>query len=398
MVRHSICAACIGALALVPAPAVLAGEPISSPATTPWARWTASPAPVDVATLSPHEREALSRCGEGDVGLGEVAQALVARRLDGLPIADVEAIAQAQRAAGEPHPWARSWVASGRPLDLEATLHELDAWLAAGERRNRRWRRCGVASGGAADGTTALALVTVEALADLAPLPTQAHAGQWLTVEARMRVRAQGGQILVLGPSGLPRTLLTSFDGTTLRARFAPERPGPFAVQVVADLAEGPRPVLDARVFADMEPASPAASVRSDPEPATATGLDDAASLARWLGAMRASAGLRPLQRDRRLDAVAQAHAARMEATRELAHDAGDGSPTDRLRSIGLDASVTGENVAHASTVALAHRAFWDSPSHRANMLSSRFDRFGVGVIEDEHGDAWAVELFTSDL
>jgi uncharacterized protein YkwD len=111
---------------------------------------------------------------------------------------------------------------------------------------------------------------------------------------------------------------------------------------------------------------------------------------------MRASSGLPPLLRDRRLDAIARAHAARMAGRQELAHDAGDGSPIDRMRDAGLEPLDTGENVAHAATLALAHRAQWWSPAHRANMLRAAPDRFGVGVARDVRGDAWVVELFAA--
>ena len=86
----------------------------------------------------------------------------------GLPMPDSDAIAFAQRAAGEPHPWARAWAASAKTLSPDATLRKLDEWLA--EDREPRLRRCAVASGVAPDGTRALAVVAVDALADLAPL------------------------------------------------------------------------------------------------------------------------------------------------------------------------------------------------------------------------------------
>jgi uncharacterized protein YkwD len=114
--------------------------------------------------------------------------------------------------------------------------------------------------------------------------------------------------------------------------------------------------------------------------------------------AARAVAGIRPLVRDRRLDALALAHAVRMAARHDLSHDAGDGSPVDRLRAAGLDARDFGENVAHAQSIALAHRALWASPSHRANLLGGDFDRVGVGVARDERGDAWITETFAGAL
>jgi uncharacterized protein YkwD len=112
----------------------------------------------------------------------------------------------------------------------------------------------------------------------------------------------------------------------------------------------------------------------------------------------RASVGLAPLARDARLDAIADKHAARMALAHELAHDAGDGDPVERLRAAGLDARDVGENVAHARRLALAHRALWDSPAHRLDMLASSFDRLGVGVAEDEDGEVWVVETFADGL
>ena len=116
------------------------------------------------------------------------------------------------------------------------------------------------------------------------------------------------------------------------------------------------------------------------------------------VAAARATAGLAPLGRDARLDAVARAHARRMATAHELAHDAGDGDPLERLRNAGLDPRDAGENVAHAATVPLAHRALWASPSHRANLLGRGYDRLGVAVVRDEHGDVWAVETFAGRL
>ena len=54
----------------------------------------------------------------------------MSRVLQGLPLTDPDALAFEQRAAGEPHPWARAWAASAKALSTEATLRKLDAWLA----------------------------------------------------------------------------------------------------------------------------------------------------------------------------------------------------------------------------------------------------------------------------
>jgi uncharacterized protein YkwD len=356
-----------------------------------WSAWTASPVFVDPAGLSPVERQVLGQCGGTDAGLQETARAVLESKLRGLPMPEFDDIARIQRGAGEPHPWARAWVASGPKLGEFATMASLHSWLGPSPRGAER--RCGVASG-TRDGAQALAVVSIDALADLAPLPTRVRPGEWLTVQARMLVHATGGDVIVLGPGGAPRSLPTSFDGAVLRARFAPDRSGEFEVQVMADVAGGPRPVIEATVFAGVEPAAPDATRPAPGEDRTGDGLEDDERLAAMIRAAREAPGLPSLLRDRRLDDVARKHAVRMARAGQLAHDAGDGDPFDRLRESGIDARYGGENVAHAPTVSLAHRALWDSPSHRANLLRREFDRVGVGVVRDDRGDAWVVETF----
>jgi uncharacterized protein YkwD len=352
-----------------------------------WASWSASPLRLDEARLGPLERAALETCGPGETGLRVTALALLARKLHGLPLPELDAVEATQRAAGEPHPWPRVWAASARTLDRESTMQTLATWLAS--EPSARTRRCGVAAGSSDDGRSTLVVVAVDALADLQPLPTRARTGQWLSVDARL-FHASGGRVVVMGPSGAARTLPSWFDGSALHARFAAEGPGETMVQVVAELRDGPRPVLEAEVFTDVEPSSPGEE-RAAPGEELGAGSPDADRLSAMVTAARTSAGLAPLTRDARLDAVALAHAERMAATHDLAHDAGDGDPVQRLQVAGIPARDLGENVAHAGTIPLAHRALWSSPSHRANVLG-RFTRMGVGVVRDGKGDVWAVE------
>jgi uncharacterized protein YkwD len=380
----------VGGLVLV---AVAGSAAVAEEPATSWASWSASPVACDDTVLSPFERDALARCGADDAGLRDTARALLARKLRGSPLPELDGVAFAQRAAGEPHPWARVWAATARSLEPDVALDKLTSWLAEAH-EDVRLRRCGVASGVGPDGQRSLVVVVVDALADLAPLPIRARPGQWLTIEARLRVPARGGRVLVLGPSGPPRVLMSSFDGRTIRAPFAPDRPGAFAVQVVAELASGPRPVLEASVFADAEPPAHEETRVAPGEDALRAPARADDALARTIDAARVSEGLPPLVRDARLDAVAREHAAQMARANQLAHDAGDGAPSERLRAAGLDAADAGENVAQAPTLALAHRATWASPSHRANILGRAYDRMGVGVSRDGQGDVWIVETF----
>ncbi len=399
-VRHPVrrsrvpCAALVLAVASSASDVMAEGDSADGAPPLPWATVSSSPVPVDDASLDDLERQALHRCGPGDAGLVATARWIVAQKLRA-PMPELDAIASAQRASGEPHPWSRAWAETARVLSPTGALRGLDEWL--GQRSRNALRRCGAATGAGPGGTRTLVVVAVDALADLTPLPTRVRVGQWLTVNGRLRTHAGGAKVIVLGPSGAPQPLPTSFDGAVLRASFAPDRAGEFAIQVMADLPTGPRPVLEVSLFADVDPPRRRSDAAAPGEDRAASLSDDAA-IAEMVGAARSSAALPSVVRDIRLDAVARDHARRMAEGQELAHDVGDGDPIDRMRGAGLEAHDAGENVAHARNVVLAHRAMWASPSHRANTLRREFDRAGFAVARDEHGDAWVVELFAGGL
>jgi uncharacterized protein YkwD len=80
-----------------------------------------------------------------------------------------------------------------------------------------------------------------------------------------------------------------------------------------------------------------------------------------------------------------------------VAHDLGDGDFRDRFEAEGtLDARAVGENVAHAPTVALAHRALHASPSHRINLLRADYTHMGVGVALALDGSVYVCETFAA--
>jgi uncharacterized protein YkwD len=370
-----------------------------------WAAHVSSPRPlVPEGSAAARDRLArlLARCGRGEAGLEEVAQRVVASRLAGRPHLDLAALTFLLRAAGEPHVWPHAWVISGRPLDPAATEAKLEAWGATFQDAGDR--RCGVASGVANDGTEVTAAVALDALADLSPLPIEVQVGMWLTVDARLLVPVTDAHVIVQGPASDPRSVpswveTAKEDGLVhLRARFAPDRPGPLTAQVVADVGTGPRPILEARLFADVSPPDRfdrAIAPGEDARPPGPVGTS-ADHLLAMVGALRDAERLRPLARDPSLDDVALAHAHRMLTARTVGHDVGDGDPEDRVLAAGVRARLVGENVAHAASIRLAHRALYDSPSHRANLLRAEFDRVGAAVLADADGSVWVAEVFAA--
>jgi len=243
----------------------------------------------------------------------------------------------------------------------------------------------------------AVAVVTVDALADLRrDIPRDVRQGTWITLDASMRVPATSAKVVVLGPRGLPRTVPTSFDAETgqIVARFNADTPGAWMVQALAGLDVGPWPVLEARVYVGMGKRRDLRAIEAPGERLAASEPDDARALHAMLDAARATQRLPPLDRDAGLDRVAAAHVQEMMAAGELGHDVGDGTPPVRLEQAGIVARDAGENVARALSAALAHRALWWSPSHRANMLHERYSRVGIAAQRDAAGLLWVTQVF----
>jgi uncharacterized protein YkwD len=95
----------------------------------------------------------------------------------------------------------------------------------------------------------------------------------------------------------------------------------------------------------------------------------------RLMNDAREKAGLPRLSLDPEASKVARKHSREM-LDRDLLHH----TPTSTLVRRVTRWEILGENVGVGSTVDSLHRAFMDSPPHRANVLYAKFRHVGVGV------------------
>lgn len=356
--------------------------------------WRASPEP---ATESPQpepapDRTLMSACPFFDAALGRAARSLAEGWSEQRPAADALEVEQRVRQEGGPYVWPHAWTLAGHG-DLKALAGpRLEAWL--GSFNDGGERRCGLSFLSRGGGQQVLAAVAVDALADLEAIPANVRVGSWVDVRAHLRVAFNGAKVVVLGPRGGPKAVPTSTKGTSVVARFAADAEGAWLVQVLAEVEHGPRPVLEALVIAGSGSRREGAQREAPGESLVAPGGDREAQLLQMLDAARTSEGLRPFQREKRLDQLARAQALVLRTARRVAHDLGTGDPEARASAAGLELKAVGENVAHGATVAAAHRALWSSPSHRSNILSAYFDSIGIGIASDEDGSVWVCELF----
>lgn len=110
------------------------------------------------------------------------------------------------------------------------------------------------------------------------------------------------------------------------------------------------------------------------------------AEMLRLVNAERSAAGVDPVAADAELAGVARDHSEEMFRLGYFAHESPvTGDPSDRLGTAEITYLVSGENLAFAPTVEIAHRGLMQSPGHRANILNPAFTRLGVGVIRSEN-------------
>lgn len=128
--------------------------------------------------------------------------------------------------------------------------------------------------------------------------------------------------------------------------------------------------------------ASPGPAAAIDPRAA-------ATELVALTNISRTSNGLPALPRDRRLGSVAVSRSEDMIARNYFAHTIPPDGRTvnDVLESLGVLFRAAGENIEFNAaldfmTVQYASNDFMNSPSHRQNVLNSRWDRLGAGVAE----------------
>ena len=117
--------------------------------------------------------------------------------------------------------------------------------------------------------------------------------------------------------------------------------------------------------------------------------------MANLLNQDRNNNGLGALTLDPELCRIARIKSADMRDNNYFAHE----SPTygrvgDMLKRFGYAYTAAGENIAHHATVDKAQAAFMSSSGHRANILSSTWTKFGIGIVEDASGYIYATQIF----
>lgn len=142
--------------------------------------------------------------------------------------------------------------------------------------------------------------------------------------------------------------------------------------------------------------------------PAVATMTTMTADESRFLeltNSERVARGLNPLTYDPALTEIARAHSREMSVKNYFDHHsptAGLETPLDRYLSYVKERpswALVGENLFYCSIadVDRGEEAFMNSPTHRANILESRYERMGVGIYTNSEGEFFVTEMFIAE-
>jgi uncharacterized protein YkwD len=356
----------------------------------PWAEETFSPQPG--STPEPELEAAAAQCGTGDAALHEVARLFAEEQARTNVLPDLDFASFHLRRMGSPYVMPRLWSATVEELNEAAIEQSLSNW--SKEQQPMGEFRCGAGLATNKEGKIILSFLQVDVQADVLPLPTQVDSGDWLEFQANFLSPTSSATLLLLPPEGPPRRLNPTVAADKVSARITIETAGTWLIQLMATQAGGPRPVAQLLVTADDTPPSSPDSRPVPGEEALDKKLAPEDALFGLINAARDEHGLPPVHRNRSLDRIAHAHSEAMARAGRISHNTGVGDPERRIAESGLTPKATGENVARGGTVVRVHRALWNSPAHRENLLQRRWDEVGVAIVKDKQGALFASELF----
>jgi len=109
------------------------------------------------------------------------------------------------------------------------------------------------------------------------------------------------------------------------------------------------------------------------------------------VNSLRQASGAQPLQLDSRLNAAAATHSRDMSLQNRPWHFGSDGSsPLDRVRRVGYDGELIGENISETFETELETLAAWMEDEHtRRVILDPQANEMGFAWLQEDNGKIW---------
>jgi len=109
------------------------------------------------------------------------------------------------------------------------------------------------------------------------------------------------------------------------------------------------------------------------------------------INALRQASGAQPLTFDSRLNAAAATHSRDMSLQNRPWHFGSDGSsPLDRVRRVGYQGELLGENISETFETEIVTLAAWMEEEHtRQVILDPKADEMGFAWLQEDNGKIW---------
>lgn len=355
-----------------------------------WAERTASPEPG--SSPDPNLSDLTEACGKGDMGLHAVAEEFARHGFGEPTMPDLDLLSFLLRKRGVAIVMPEVWVAEiGAETPESELVGPFRDWTSQAKARGEFW--CGVGQS-TDESVRRVVALRADVPAYFAPLPTRIEDDERPEVRLRFIAEVNGAELVLLSPEGGARHVPLTVRDSVAIGKLPLLSRGVWTVQVMARASDGPRPVAGALVSVGQAPPEGPRDAKIPGEEAFDAELAPADAVFALLNGARRALGLGPLKRNPTLDRIAAAHSARMLAEGRIGHTSGDGTPEERVRDSGITPNAVGENVALAPTPQRLHRALWASPSHRENLLLTRWDEVGVAVAVRADGALFLTQLF----
>ncbi len=122
---------------------------------------------------------------------------------------------------------------------------------------------------------------------------------------------------------------------------------------------------------------------------------DEEYEMLKLINEVRQEQGLDLLELDMKLTGVARRKALDMIDNNYFDHNSPSyGTPFDMLGNYNIEYSLAGENLAESHSIQEAFQSLMASPEHRENIIKSRYDRVGNGVVKTKNGGFMIVQIF----
>ena len=236
------------------------------------------------------------------------------------------------------------------------------------------------------DTSTLLVIVAIQDKSlDLDPVPRQLPRDGQTRVSGKLLGSFAAPHLYVTDPRGAARTLPARLKGALFDADVRCDRgEGRYQVEVFGTDEAGPRVLANFPIYCGAPPpgafvgAAGYASTSLEPREAEARLLD-------LVNQDRRAAGLRALEADPALAAVAREHSLDMLQHNFVGHvSPTTGGPVDRVKRAGLSFNRLSENVGRNGSVEELEIGLMSSPGHRAAILDPQAARIGIGVVVEE--------------